>query len=553
MKASKSTERERKLKSGELPTGRDGLPDTAPVRWNEKLARSEVNDAATEPLALTSGNPRKLQARRNLRLLLERARSMTRTLTIRVVYPDGSSLLHVVAVDQTVRAALYYFRKRRRLPLYHPALAVESVEWVLYVPSTGKYLRAQEGGPIENRLLSATPYVQDFMRHKRTPIFHLCTIDEVRATAEVSATPLPLAAPGGGLAAKPSPDAPNRLASTQRPVLGLGVSQSLDEWSNQPVGKPCSHEGVWDAMVGSIKAHDDHGGVRSTRVVSVRLAADGGAVKLRIHAAQTPSMDAAAADSADLGLDAGELAVRKATAALIGHRLSYSCDTQVPCCMALAPAPALEANRTAPHRTAPHRTAPHRTTPHHTTSPCPLSAHSLHTPRPSSHSALTPPSLKPLHARAALHAALLTTLQEVADFRAAMRELRPFDLAQHEALQISRDLPTYPAPTAMAQEDDTSFMVKVLLPLQWILPKSATLMQSKVLKASASQPVEDLRNAAYAKFAILCPDLPSVCPGARVVGFVGFVSVLTAPCRVYTPVPPPWSHHLLTPRPDPKV
>lgn len=87
-------------------------------------------------------------------------RSMTKDFSVRVIYPDGSSLLHSVALDQTVRAALRYFLKKRQLPKGYDALKTEDVEWVLFVPSTGQVLRAHSVGPVQSRLLSGTPYVQ---------------------------------------------------------------------------------------------------------------------------------------------------------------------------------------------------------------------------------------------------------------------------------------------------------------------------------------------------------------------------------------------------------
>ena len=89
--------------------------------------------------------------------------------TVRVLYPDGSSVVQTAYVDMSVDVAIKAFARRLG------ALAGSGAglygggppeQLVLQVPSTGEVFRASDG-----LLLASTPYVRQFLQHQRVPLW----------------------------------------------------------------------------------------------------------------------------------------------------------------------------------------------------------------------------------------------------------------------------------------------------------------------------------------------------------------------------------------------
>ena len=94
--------------------------------------------------------------------------------TVRVLYPEGSSVIHTFSPHHTVDAAI----ERAVRNLTGASLAIPSQatggtpQWVLQVPSTGEVLRSGE------QLLGTTEHVQLNLNYRRTPLLRLCSRED---------------------------------------------------------------------------------------------------------------------------------------------------------------------------------------------------------------------------------------------------------------------------------------------------------------------------------------------------------------------------------------
>ena len=95
---------------------------------------------------------------------------------VRVLYPDGSSVVQTTSLACSVGAAIAMYRRRLAAvtspssPLLAGAHGTPHAEWVVQVPSTGDVFGAADDEPLAHK-----PYVQEYLTQMRTPLLRLCS------------------------------------------------------------------------------------------------------------------------------------------------------------------------------------------------------------------------------------------------------------------------------------------------------------------------------------------------------------------------------------------
>lgn len=95
---------------------------------------------------------------------------------VRVLYPDGSSVVQTTSHSCTVGSAIAMYRRRLAAitspssPLLAGANGTPHSEWVVQVPSTGDVFGAADDEPLAHK-----PYVQEYLTQMRTPLLRLCS------------------------------------------------------------------------------------------------------------------------------------------------------------------------------------------------------------------------------------------------------------------------------------------------------------------------------------------------------------------------------------------